>query len=54
MNPGNRVFHLKEFMNNTLKIFGQEIIDQKTIDQIKNCYDPEVDRAVLTADAHYG
>lgn len=36
-----------------LKIFGAEIIDQKCIDQIKNCISDE-DIAVLTADAHYG
>lgn len=36
-----------------LKIFGKEIIDQKCIDQIKNCIS-ENDLAVLTADAHYG
>jgi len=36
-----------------IKIFGTEIIDQKTIDQLKNCIGEE-DRAALTADAHYG
>ncbi|MCH7568581.1 MAG: RtcB family protein [Nanoarchaeota archaeon] len=36
-----------------LTIFGEEIIDSKSIDQIKNCYS-EQDIAVLTADAHYG
>lgn len=36
-----------------LKIFGEEIIDLKTIDQIKNCI-AEEDYGVLTADAHYG
>lgn len=36
-----------------LKVFGSEIIDQKCIDQIKNCIS-EDDLAVLTADAHYG
>ena len=36
-----------------LKVFGEEIIDQKCIDQIKNCIS-ENDLAVLTADAHYG
>lgn len=35
------------------KIFGSELIDEKTIDQIKNCFD-KTDYAVLTADAHYG
>lgn len=36
-----------------LTIFGKEIIDDKSIAQIKNCVGPE-DIAVLTADAHYG
>lgn len=36
-----------------LKIFGAEIIDEKCIAQIKNCFS-EDDLAVLTADAHYG
>ncbi|MEP6260254.1 MAG: RtcB family protein [Gillisia sp.] len=36
-----------------LTIFGKDIIDDKSIAQIKNCYGPE-DIAVLTADAHYG
>lgn len=36
-----------------LTIFGEEIIDEKSIAQIKNCIGPE-DIAVLTADAHYG
>lgn len=36
-----------------LTIFGKEIIDEKSIAQIKNCVGPE-DIAVLTADAHYG
>jgi tRNA-splicing ligase RtcB len=36
-----------------LKVFGAEIIDQKCIEQIKNCIS-EDDLAVLTADAHYG
>lgn len=36
-----------------LKIFGKEIIDEKCINQIKNCIS-ENDIAVLTADAHYG
>ncbi len=36
-----------------IKIFGKEIIDEKCIDQLKNCL---VDNSigVLTADAHYG
>ena len=41
---------------NTIKdifVFGQEIIDEKCIEQLKNCYGEE-DIAVLTADAHYG
>jgi tRNA-splicing ligase RtcB len=36
-----------------LKVFGAEIIDEKCIMQIKNCFS-ENDLAVLTADAHYG
>ena len=36
-----------------LTIFGKEIIDEKSITQIKNCFGPD-DIAVLTADAHYG
>lgn len=36
-----------------LTIFGKELIDDKSIEQIKNCVGPE-DLAVLTADAHYG
>lgn len=36
-----------------LKVFGSEIIDEKCITQIKNCFS-ENDLAVLTADAHYG
>lgn len=36
-----------------LTIFGEEIIDQKSIAQIKNCIG-EDDLAALTADAHYG
>ena len=36
-----------------LTIFGSEIIDQNSIDQIKRCITSE-DIAVLTADAHYG
>lgn len=36
-----------------LKVFGAEIIDEKCISQIKNCFS-ENDLAVLTADAHYG
>ena len=36
-----------------LTIFGKEIIDDKSVQQIKNCVGPE-DLAVLTADAHYG
>lgn len=38
---------------NNLKIFGRDLIDDKCIDQIKNCISDE-DLAVLTADAHYG
>lgn len=36
-----------------LKIFGKELIDEKSIRQIKNCLSDE-DLGVLTADAHYG
>lgn len=36
-----------------LKVFGADIIDEKCISQIKNCFS-ENDLAVLTADAHYG
>jgi tRNA-splicing ligase RtcB (3'-phosphate/5'-hydroxy nucleic acid ligase) len=36
-----------------LTIFGKEIIDEKSVNQIKNCFGPD-DIAVLTADAHYG
>lgn len=36
-----------------LKIFGEEIIEASSIEQIKNCIGEE-DLAVLTADAHYG
>ena len=36
-----------------LKIFGQEIIEEDSINQIKNCLSEE-DLGVLTADAHYG
>lgn len=36
-----------------LKIFGEEIIEPSSIEQIKNCFSEE-DHAVLTADAHYG
>jgi tRNA-splicing ligase RtcB len=36
-----------------LKIFGQEIIEEDSINQIKNCLGEE-DLGVLTADAHYG
>ena len=36
-----------------LKIFGEEIIESSSIEQIKNCFGEE-DLAVLTADAHFG
>lgn len=36
-----------------LKIFGKDIIDNESIEQIKNCIGEE-DLGVLTADAHYG
>src|SRR5699024_11881389 len=35
-------------------ICGKEIIDKGAIDQLYNCIHPPEDRAVLTADAHYG
>ncbi len=38
---------------NNLTIFGEHLIDEKSIKQIKNCFGEE-DIAVLTADAHYG
>ncbi len=38
---------------NNLTIFGEHLIDEKSIAQIKNCISEE-DIAVLTADAHYG
>jgi tRNA-splicing ligase RtcB len=38
-----------------ITIFGRNLIEDKSIQQIANCYDPERgDIAVLTADAHYG
>ncbi len=40
-------------MEERLTIFGREIIDNQSIEQIRNCYS-EHDYAVLTADAHYG
>ncbi|MDQ3015223.1 MAG: RtcB family protein [Bacteroidota bacterium] len=36
-----------------LTIFGEHLIDEKSISQIRNCFGEE-DLAVLTADAHYG
>lgn len=39
---------------NFLKIFGETIIEPEAIQQIKRCYAHPEDRAVLTADAHYG
>lgn len=41
-------------MSNTIKIFGEPIIDANSIDQIKRCLSGPEDRATLTADAHYG
>ena len=41
-------------MMNTIKIFGEPIIDANSIDQIKRCLSGPDDRATLTADAHYG
>ena len=41
-------------MNKQVFIFGEEIIDKGAIDQLYNCIQSSKDRAVLTADAHYG
>ncbi|GAA4313515.1 RtcB family protein [Nibribacter koreensis] len=38
---------------NNITVFGEEIIDQSAIEQIKRCVSEE-DIGVLTADAHYG
>ena len=38
---------------NKVKIFGKELIDEKSITQIENCMTEDC-IAVLTADAHYG
>ena len=35
-------------------IFGEHLIDVNAIEQIKRCIFQADDRAVLTADAHYG
>ena len=40
-------------VQNNITIFGEEIIDQSAIDQIRRCVGEE-DLGVLTADAHYG
>lgn len=40
-------------MEKNIKIFGEEIIDQPAIEQLKNCTGEE-DYGVLTADAHVG
>lgn len=37
-----------------LHIFGEPIIDEKTIQQIRRCAASPEDKATLTADAHYG
>jgi tRNA-splicing ligase RtcB (3'-phosphate/5'-hydroxy nucleic acid ligase) len=37
-----------------LHIFGQEIIDENSVNQLRNCLTSEEDLGVLTADAHYG
>jgi len=37
-----------------LYIFGEPLIDEKTVLQIKKCESSPEDRAALTADAHYG
>lgn len=37
-----------------LTIFGESLIDEKTIEQIKRCASSPHDRMALTADAHYG
>jgi tRNA-splicing ligase RtcB (3'-phosphate/5'-hydroxy nucleic acid ligase) len=39
---------------NKIKIFGESIIDTNAIEQIQKCIFSPDDRAVLTADAHYG
>lgn len=36
-----------------IHIFGREIIDEKCVDQLARCFSTQ-DKAVLTADAHYG
>ncbi|MCB9330001.1 MAG: RtcB family protein [Lewinellaceae bacterium] len=38
----------------SLTIFGEPIIDENAVNQIKRCYSQPDDRAALTADAHYG
>jgi tRNA-splicing ligase RtcB len=40
-------------VENNITIFGEDIIDQSAIDQLKRCVGEE-DLGVLTADAHYG
>lgn len=37
-----------------LTIFGETLIEASCIQQIKRCYNPQLDWAALTADAHYG
>ncbi|MCC6413144.1 MAG: RtcB family protein [Saprospiraceae bacterium] len=37
-----------------LTIFGESLIDEKTVEQIKRCASSPHDRMTLTADAHYG
>jgi tRNA-splicing ligase RtcB len=37
-----------------LTIFGESLIDEKTVEQIKRCASSPLDRMALTADAHYG
>lgn len=39
---------------NNLTIFGEDIIQEKVIEQLKNCFIDESDIGVLTPDAHYG
>lgn len=46
--------NLIKSMKDQVFIFGKEIIDKGAIDQLYNCIHSPEDRAVLTADAHYG
>lgn len=46
-------YYQKVSRKSKIHIFGKEIIDEKCIDQLANCFG-SADHAVLTADAHYG